>query len=94
MASYQNAKKVSGGYEVQIPDYTKPTGMFGFQMTTQFIPDSAVGNVETRSRPMGYGMYDTTYDLSGVDIPEPETAPPASTTFEAVSVPCPPVIDT
>ena len=70
---FSNAKKVNGGYEVQVPDYSKPTGMGGFQTTTQFVPDSAVGSVEVRETPIGFGMTTTSYNLSGVDLNRPAT---------------------
>ena len=72
---FSGAVKVEGGYEVQVPDYSKPTGMGGYQTNTQFIPDSAVGSVDVREIPIGFGQTETSYNLSGVNLDSPATTP-------------------
>ena len=93
--SFSDAKKVEGGYEVQVPDYSKPTGMGGYQTNTQFIPDSAVGSVDVREIPIGFGQTETSYNLSGVNLDSPATTPdsviPETTAVRANRGPHPPL---
>ena len=80
--SFSNAQKVEGGYNVQEIDYSKPLGMGGYGTTTRFIPDSEVGDVTTTQTPIGFGMYDTSYNLTipSTTTAQPQDTPPAPVT--------------
>lgn len=71
--SYQFAQKVSGGYNVQVPDYSKPAGHGTYQTTTKFIPDDQVTVDYTRNTPQGHGIVSTSYDISVNDTPKADT---------------------
>lgn len=79
MSTFTNAKKVPGGYEVQITDYSKPLGMGGFRTTTQFIPDDQATVTNTRKTPVGFGMATTSYDINIDTTPTTTTSPEPTT---------------
>ena len=80
--SYQFAEKVDGGYNVQVPDYSRPAGHGTYQTSTKFIPDDQVTVDNTRNTPLGQGATSTTYDISvGDNTPKADTGVGTGSTY-------------